>query len=446
MDAEKIKLCVSWSGQLEPLRFNSDSTISDVAARCACSLGAPPEHKHFIFKGQLLDGASSLREAAVRDCSVLHLVLNESMPSGRPLHVRDSSSRIFSLRCEADDYVEDVKEKLSTYPGVAAPEELQLAFAGRVLQNHHTLREYNIQKPSMLILLPPAPPKILGILVEEMFPDSSAQNVSQNVEIKIKFKDPSSDLVQKLVGSSGYPLLRSLLQNDFEVRRKFSAKPEAGEVTLDEASRTLTFVPLQPLRTSSHYRVSINSQSSLWQANMRRRVEGDVCWDFFTAGYLPLRVTAIYPRPYSRVRPRNTPIVISFNTPLFREADGGTWVTVKTNLSSESPAGGLKAPLYDESTCSLVLEPESGTFPPNAIVRIRLRPQRICGKNGESLEPRQSDGLLKTSTFRWRFFTTHGSSEISRYEYNNQVSAGVSAVIARHREGKLVPLYQPTRT
>eukprot|EP00960_Hanusia_phi_P005235 151665-Hanusia_phi.AAC.1 len=132
MESEKVGFCVSWSGQLEPHRLSAASTISDVAAKCASSLGAPPEHKQFIFKGQLLvgrifsdtgllimcqDGTSSLRDAS--DCSVLHLVLNESMPSGRPLHVRDSSNRIFTLRCEADDYVEDVKDKLSTFPGVS---------------------------------------------------------------------------------------------------------------------------------------------------------------------------------------------------------------------------------------------------------------------------------------------------------------------------------------
>jgi hypothetical protein len=63
---------------------------------------------------------------------------------------------------------------------------------------------------------------------------------------------------------------------------------------------------------------------------------------------------------------------------------------------------------------------------------VRVRAQRVCGSKGESLEPLQGDGLLKTSSFRWSFFTTHGSSEVSRYEFNNVDSAGVAAVLQRY--------------
>ena len=57
--------------------------------------------------------------------------------------------------------------------------------------------------------------------------------------------------------------------------------------------------------------------------------------------------------------------------------------------------------LYDEATCSLVWAAKDGALPPAATLRVRLRAQRVCGAKGESLEPRQRDGLLKTSTFRW---------------------------------------------
>ena len=97
-------------------------------------------------------------------------------------------------------------------------------------------------------------------------------------------------------------------------------------------------------------------------------------------------------------------------------------------------------------------------------MRVRVRTRRVCGAEGESLEPRQADGLLRTSSFRFRFFTTHGASERSRYEFNNADSAGplrtpppaprvswpdraratcggagVAQVLQRHREGRLLP-------
>ena len=53
----------------------------------------------------------------------------------------------------------------------------------------------------------------------------------------------------------------------------------------------------------------------------------------------------------------------------------------------------------------------------------------------------QADGLLKTSSFRWVFYTTHGASEVSRYEFNNLDSSGVSALLQRHRQGRLPLLH-----
>ena len=144
------------------------------------------------------------------------LVMKMMLRSGR-------SSRIFSLRCEADDYVEDVKEKLSTYPGVGAYtllRSLHVTIDNPVRLQHlrscslrllagffrsdpfafmleltcsfaepshspgvqHTETVYVdpsggfCHGPSLQTFghthstQPPAPPRILGILVEEMFP------------------------------------------------------------------------------------------------------------------------------------------------------------------------------------------------------------------------------------------------------------------------------------
>jgi hypothetical protein len=49
-------------------------------------------------------------------------------------------------------------------------EQQRLAFAGRVLEDRHTLGEYNIQKPSVLQLLAPLPPSTLHRMVRASFP------------------------------------------------------------------------------------------------------------------------------------------------------------------------------------------------------------------------------------------------------------------------------------
>ncbi|KAJ1491254.1 hypothetical protein T484DRAFT_1883043, partial [Baffinella frigidus] len=219
----------------------------------------------------------------------------------------------------------------------------------------------------------------------------------------------------------GAPVLASLIPQDFEV--------------VDAAAGTLAFYPASGLRPAAHYRVSVNRSGSLRHSKHgSERVEGALSWSFFTEGYEPLRVTAVYPRPYSRVRPKGTPIVVSFSRDLFR-GDAAGWVAV-AKCAAAGVGGGeveLGAALYDPPTKSLVLEPAvpGQGFPPRSAVRVRIRPRRVCGSEGESLEPLQADGLLKTSSFRFRFFTTHGASEVSRYEFNNADSAGVAQVLQR---------------
>ena len=63
----------------------------------------------------------------------------------------------------------------------------------------------------------------------------------------------------------------------------------------------------------------------------------------------------------------------------------------------------------------------------NEICRVRIREQIVRGSRGESLFPPQKDGLIKTSTFRWKFYT----AETSMYEEMNLETSGVAAIIDR---------------
>lgn len=110
------------------------------------------------------------------------------------------------------------------------------------------------------------------------------------------------------------------------------------------------------------------------------RLPGAVKWDFFTEGYTPLRLTAAYPRPHARVRPKTGCVVVSFSKALCRGAIASDWVAVRAcGLVGACP---LKQPWYDEETNSLLFEPVT-PFPPNSELRVRVRPQLVCGADGE---------------------------------------------------------------
>lgn len=63
----------------------------------------------------------------------------------------------------------------------------------------------------------------------------------------------------------------------------------------------------------------------------------------------------------------------------------------------------------------------------NEICRVRLREHLVRGARGESLFPPQQDGLLKTTTFRWKFYT----AETSMYEELNVSSLPVCCGMGR---------------
>lgn len=437
-----VRFCVNWGGQLEPFAMASSSTFEQLASITAGPVNAPKEHKLMIVKGRLQLHTNTLQDAGLRDGSIVHLVLNDAPEriQRKPLHVQHfATGARATVMCEAEEWVEGVKEELDGREGMPPFSALRLAFAGRLLQNQHTLREYNIQKPSVLSLLPPPPPRPLERYLSETFPTKGQEGVTLHSELSLSFRSPVELEAEGAYWHAilGAPILSTLLATDFQVREKFREELVEGRVHVDNGAGSrggrITFVPKEALGPARHYRVTVNRNKSLWHSKQQERVQGHIAWDFFTVGYKPLRITAIYPRPHSRVPP-STPIVISFNRELYRGSDGSGWLSV----------GGvpLKAAAYDPATRSLVFEALPPGFPPLSSLNPRVRPDRVCGLCGESLYPLQADGLLKASTIRWRFFTTHGRSEVSRYQYNNAESAGVAPVLKRWQEGRLTPLHQ----
>jgi hypothetical protein len=211
-----------------------------------------------------------------------------------------------------------------------------------------------------------------------------------------------------------------------------------GNVAVDLERLTLTWTPARRLQGATRYMVTINkphpgqSTGPLRHSRAKEAVQGVLEWDFFTAGYQPLRVTAVYPRPHSRVRCSSqrgaeNAVIVSFSNDILPSARPGQWVTVRGHE--------LEPPLYDPSSKSLVYRFAEPLLP-SEICRVRIREHLVRGAAGESLFPRQQDGMLRTSTFRWKFY----SGETSVYEEHNMASSGVSQIMRRLHQGLLLPL------
>jgi len=106
----------------------------------------------------LLEDGCTLSDYNIQKESTLHLV--PRLRDGMQIFVRTLTGRVIALEVEASDTIENVKFKLENIENIS-PDQQQLIFNRRKLEDSHTLSDYHIQKESTLQLEPRRSIKIL---------------------------------------------------------------------------------------------------------------------------------------------------------------------------------------------------------------------------------------------------------------------------------------------